>query len=80
MPHMGQGFPGHEKQDFAYILSKKPTYFFGPLIFPKRSKYKPTESEIEKFHQLYVPFQIKTPDFEVSIYKLKEDQQERNLT
>ena len=72
MPHMGKGFPGHEKRDFSYILSRKPTYFFGPLIFPKKNKYyKPTASEIRKFNQLYKPFQIREPNLKVSLYKLK---------
>ena len=24
--NLGKGFPGHEKKDFVYILSKKPTF------------------------------------------------------
>ena len=75
MPHMGKGFPGHEKHYFSYILSRKPTYFFGPLTLPKKGRYKhnPTKSKIRKFNQLYKPFQIREPNLKVSLYKLKED-------
>ena len=72
MPHMGKGVPGHEKRNFSYILSKKPTYFFGKLIDPKKSTYfKPSDSEIRKFNQLYKSFQIREPNLKVSLYKLK---------
>jgi hypothetical protein len=28
MPSMGRGMPGHEKRDFAHVLSKRPDYIF----------------------------------------------------
>jgi len=74
MHQMGKGLPGHEKRNFSYVLSKRPTYFFGPLMFPKRSKYKPTNKEIKRFEQLYKPFYVNGPDLKFSLYKLKEDQ------
>ena len=72
---MGKGFTGHEKGDFSYVLSRKPTYFFGPLIFPKNSYYRPTPDEIRKFNQLYRPFQIRIEEanLEFYIYKLREE-------
>ena len=77
MPHMGKGFPGHEKRNLSYVLSKKPTYISGPLIYPKNCKYfKPTDDEIKRFNQLYEPFYIEgyKPDF--PFYKLKEDEKD----
>jgi len=75
MPHMGKGFTGHEKGDFSYVLYRKPTYFFGPLIFPKNSLYKPTPDEIRKFNQLYRPFQVRIEEanLEFYVYKLREE-------
>jgi hypothetical protein len=75
MPYMGKGFTGHEKGDFSYVLSRKPTYFFGPLIFPKNSYYRPTPDEIRKFNQLYRPFQVRIEEanLEFYIYKLREE-------
>ncbi|KPJ61861.1 MAG: hypothetical protein AMJ42_00750 [Deltaproteobacteria bacterium DG_8] len=74
MHHMGKGLPGHEKRNFSYVLMKKPNYLSGPVVFPKRSKYKPTNKEIKRFKQLYKPFYINEPNLKFSLYKLKEDQ------
>ena len=78
MRHMGKEISGHEKRNFSYILSRKPTYFSGLLIYPKNSKYsRPTDSEIKRFNQLYEPFYIEeeyNPDF--PFYRLKEDQKD----
>lgn len=74
MSHMGKGSSGHEKRNLSYILSKKPTYFFDALIFPKNSKYfKPTDSEIKRFHQLYKISRVNEPNFKFSFYKLREN-------
>lgn len=75
MHQMGKGLPGHEKRNFSYVLMKKPNYLSGPLKFPKRSNYKPTNKEIKRFKQLYKPFYVNEPNFKFSsLYKLKEDQ------
>src|SRR5262245_24567486 len=49
MPRMGRGMPGHEKRDFAHVLSKRPDYIFrevtptcrvgGPITYPDGSEY-----------------------------------------
>ena len=70
MPQMGRGIPGHEKHDFGYMLSKKPTYYLPPA--PENSKYKPPKSEIKKFHQLYKLFYTNEPTFKF-FYKLKKN-------
>jgi hypothetical protein len=72
MPNMGKGLAGHEKRNLSYVLSKKPTFFFGSLVFPKNSRlFTPTMGEIAKFTQLYEPFVI--DDLEVSLRRLKEE-------
>jgi hypothetical protein len=72
MPHMGKGFAGHEKSNLSYILTKKPNYFFGPIVWPKNNSHVlPREAEIKSFNQLYEPLQIKEGNLNISIYKLK---------
>ena len=76
MEHMGKGLAGHEKRNFGYILSRKPTYFFGPLAVPLHTQYTPTRRERRVFQQLYKPIkmglklQLKTAGI---AYKLKEN-------
>jgi len=70
MSHMGKGTAGHEKRNLGYVLSRKPTYFFGPLIFQEK---KPTVDEMKKFKRLYTPFRMKIKtDIKIASYKLKE--------
>ena len=73
MSHMGEGMSGHEKRNLGYVLSRKPTYFFGPLIFKEKKFYKPTAREIRKFRELYAPFRMKIrTDIKIASYKLNE--------
>ena len=72
MPRMGTGIPGHEKQNFFYILSKKPTYFFGDIrIFENTEDFSTNDERILRFIQDYEPFYINEPDLKVQLYKLK---------
>ena len=66
---MGDRMPGHDKRDLSYIVSRKPTYFFGPLIY---RNFKPPYLPVKKFYELYEPFYIECDGVEYRAYKLKE--------
>jgi hypothetical protein len=67
---IGDRMPGHDKRDLSYIISREPTYIFGPLIY---RKFKPPYSAVKKFYQLYEPFYIEYDDVKERGYKLKEN-------
>ena len=70
---IGDRMPGHDKRDLSYIVSRKPTYIFGPLIY---RNFKPRASAVRKIYQLYEPFYIEFDGVEESAYKLKEQKDE----
>jgi len=60
-PWLGLGFPGHEKQDFAYIMQKNSTYVLlwkpnmteSPLELPCGIRYGPYESVSSEYEGRY---------------------------
>jgi len=66
---IGNTMPGHDKRDLSYIISRKPTYFFGPLIY---RNFKPPYKPAKEFYELYEPFYIEFDGVEEKAYKLKE--------
>lgn len=65
----GDRMPGHDKRDLNYIVSRKPTYIFGPLIY---RKFKPRYSTVSTIYQLYELFYIEFDGVEEKAYRLKE--------
>jgi len=66
---IGDRMPGHNKRDLSYIVSRKPTYFFGPLIY---RNFKPLYRPVKKFYELYEPFYLEYEGCKERGYKLKE--------